>query len=427
MATSYTIPGVYVEEVASGARPIEAVGTSTAAFLGFVRGYPPSTEAISINNLTEFRTKIVEQSAYKTPLDGSSPPTDTPALFQAVFGFFANGGSRCYVVALDEKNSLTGGTRGRAGLDLLETIDDVAIVAAPGLTDAGSYDALLSHCETMKDRVAVLDTPRDVPDITKLTQPATTTPAAKSSAAKPAAGDTGTDPNAALGPRKSQNGYGAIYYPWIQAKDTITGAIVDVPPSGHIAGIYARVDATRGVFKAPANEPVVGATGLTIPVPPQDQGVLNPAGVNCIRSLSEGILVWGARTVASDAEWRYVPVRRLFCMIEKSIEQGTRWVVFEPNDEVLWKAIRRDVGAFLTLLWRQGALRGATPDQAFFVKCDAETNPSDVIDAGQVVILVGIAPVKPAEFVIFRIGQSAGGATTTETPADASKAGKAGS
>jgi phage tail sheath protein FI len=421
MATSYTIPGVYVEEVSTGARPIEAVGTSTAAFLGYVRDYPPSTQALAVNNLTEFRSKVIEQSAYRTPADGSSPPSDTPALFSAVFGFFANGGSRCYIVALDQKNNLTGGAKGRAGLDLLETVDDVAIVAAPGLTDPASYDALLSHCETMKDRVAVLDTPKDVPDITALTQAATTAP---KSGAKPAEGAPA--PVAALGPRKSQNGYGAVYYPWIQAKDVITGDIADVPPSGHIAGIYARVDATRGVFKAPANEPVVGATGLTIPVPPQDQGVLNPAGVNCIRSLSAGILVWGARTVASDAEWRYVPVRRLFCMIEKSIEQGTRWVVFEPNDEVLWKAIRRDVGAFLTLLWRQGALRGTTPEQAFFVKCDAETNPPDVIDAGQVVILVGIAPVKPAEFVIFRIGQSSSGATTTEQTGEAGKAGKAG-
>ena len=170
----------------------------------------------------------------------------------------------------------------------------------------------------------------------------------------------------------------------------------------------------------------MGAIGLTTPVAPQDQGVLNPAGVNCIRSMTEGIMVWGARTVAPEAsEWRYVPVRRLFSMIEKSIERGTRWVVFEPNDETLWKAIRRDSSAFLTLLWRQGALRGATADQAFFVKCDAETNPPEVIDAGQVVIVIGIAPVKPAEFVIFRIGQSSTGTTTSE--GDGAKAGKAAS
>jgi phage tail sheath protein FI len=411
LPTSYLIPGVYVEEVSTGSRSISAVGTSTAAFLGYVPGLAPATEAVSINNLTEFRAKIVERSDFKTRADGSLAPGPAPALFQAVFGFFANGGSRCYVVALDAQNALTGGVRGRAGLDLLETVDDVAIVAAPGLTDAGSYDALLAHCETMKDRVAVLDAPAEVPDVDKLTVVATTAPPAGSAPAAGAAPDRG-----GLRPRQSANGFGALYYPWIVARDAVTGQPVATPPSGHIAGIYARVDGTRGVFKAPANEPVVGATGLTVAVTPQDQGVLNPAGVNCIRSLSEGILVWGARTVAAEAsEWRYVPVRRLFCMIEKSIERATRWVVFEPNDEVLWKAIRRDVSAFLTLLWRQGALRGTTAEQAFFVKCDAETNPPEVVDAGQVVIVVGIAPVKPAEFVIFRVGQSSAGSSTTES------------
>ena len=190
-------------------------------------------------------------------------------------------------------------------------------------------------------------------------------------------------------------------------------------------GVYARVNGMRGVFKAPANEPVMGAIGLATPVAPQDRRA-HPAGINCIRSMTEGIMVWGARTVAPEASaWRYVPVRRLFSIIEKSIEHGTRWVIFEPNDETLWKAIRRDSSAFFTLLWRQGALRGATADQAFFVKCDAETNPPEVIDAGQVVIVIGIAPVKPAEFVIFRIGQSPTGTSITES--DVANAGKAAS
>ena len=144
-----------------------------------------------------------------------------------------------------------------------------------------------------------------------------------------------------------------------------------------------------------------------------DQEVLNPAGVNCLRMfVRDGVMLWGARTLADSAsEWRYLSVRRFFNMVEESIGRSTNWVVFEPNDRPLWKAIRRDVGAFLTLLWRQGALMGTTPEQAFFVKCDAETNTQDVIDAGQVVTLVGLAPVKPAEFVIFRIGQSAAGTT----------------
>ena len=418
MPTSYTIPGVYVEEISSGSRPIAAVGTSTAAFLGYISGFAPSQEAIPINNPTEFRTKIVQQSDFRTRDDGTLPPGTTPAIFNAVFGYFINGGQRCYVVGLDQNNTLTGGAAGRAGLDLLEVVDDVAMVAAPGLTDPGSYDALLTHCEKMKDRIAVLDAPADVKDVNSLTVAATVAPKGK------AADGGGAPPG--LRPRQSANGFGAVYYPWILTRDVITNATVDTPPSGHMMGVYARVNGTRGVFKAPANEPVMGAIGLTTPVAPQDQGVLNPAGVNCIRSMTEGIMVWGARTVAPEAsEWRYVPVRRLFSMIEKSIERGTRWVVFEPNDETLWKAIRRDSSAFLTLLWRQGALRGATADQAFFVKCDAETNPPEVIDAGQVVIVIGIAPVKPAEFVIFRIGQSSTGTSTTE--GDGAKAGKAAS
>jgi phage tail sheath protein FI len=190
------------------------------------------------------------------------------------------------------------------------------------------------------------------------------------------------------------------------------GQIVSMPPSGAVAGICARTDAERGVHKAPANAIVRGALGLTQTITKADQEVLNPAGVNCLRFfVREGVLLWGARTLARDPEWRYLNVRRLFNFVEESIARGTSWVVFEPNDRPLWKAIRRDIGAFLTLIWRQGALMGSTPEQAFYVKCDEETNPPEVIDAGQVITEVGLAPVKPAEFVVFRIGQSAAGAT----------------
>jgi hypothetical protein len=204
-----------------------------------------------------------------------------------------------------------------------------------------------------------------------------------------------------------------LYFPWIRGRDPLAaGVIVDQPPSGSIAGIYARVDAERGVHKAPANEPIRGAVGLNYLVTHEEQGGLNKAGVNCIRFFpNSGIRVWGARTLAEEAsEWRYINVRRLFNMIKESISEGTGWVVFEPNDPTLWQSIIRDVSAFLTLLWRDGALMGATPQQAFFVKCDAETNPPEVIDAGRVVIEIGIAPVKPAEFIVFKIGQWSGGA-----------------
>jgi phage tail sheath protein FI len=192
-----------------------------------------------------------------------------------------------------------------------------------------------------------------------------------------------------------------------------------VPPSGHMAGIWARTDAVRGVHKAPANETVNGALNLTYRLTRDEQGVLNDVGVNCIRLFARsGIRVWGARTRADAAsEWRYVNVRRLFCMIEESLAEGTNWIVFEPNDRTLWKHIRRDIGAFLTRVWRDGALFGSTPDEAFFVKCDDETNPPDVIDAGQVVAIVGIAPVKPAEFVVFQVMQSAAGAEVSPVAA----------
>jgi phage tail sheath protein FI len=177
--------------------------------------------------------------------------------------------------------------------------------------------------------------------------------------------------------------------------------------------VYARTDGMRGVHKAPANETLLGALNVRYRVTDEEQAGLNGAGVNCIRFFADaGIRIWGARTVAEAAsEWRYVNVRRLFNMVEKSIARATRWVVFEPNDETLWKSIRRDISAFLLRLWRDGALMGQRPEDAFFVKCDEETNPRESIDAGEVTAEIGIAPVKPAEFVFFRIGQHAGGTT----------------
>jgi phage tail sheath protein FI len=410
MATSYLAPGVYVEEVPSGARPIEAVGTSTAAFVGAAPNAEARlNEAVAVNNWSEFLR------AFSTP-----DTTEHSPLAQAVYGFFLNGGGRCYVVNVGPGQPIVGDAKGRKGLDLLEAIDEVAIVAAPGYTDPASQDALLSHCEKLRDRFAVLDAPvlDASASILQLTQVAQL--GAEPRKTKPAEGDTPAPAGAGKGglrARASDGGYGAVYFPQLRVRNALNSAqTVETPPSGYIAGIYARSDAERGVHKAPANELVRGALGLTYQVTQQEQESLNPNGVNCIRFfLNEGIRVWGARTVAaSSSEWRYVPVRRLFNMIEESIGNATRWVVFEPNDVSLWKRIIRDVRAFLMLLWRQGALMGRTPEQAFFVKCDEETNPPEVVDAGQVVILIGIAPVKPAEFVIFRIGQGVAG-TQVET------------
>jgi Bacteriophage tail sheath protein len=427
MATSYLTPGIYIEEVASGPKPIEAVGTSTAAFIGIAPDAAKSVnELVWINNWTEFTKTFVPKTF--VPKGGASTP-----LSNAVFGFFQNGGGRCCVVNVGARGSVAGGgAGGRKGIDLLEESDDIEIVAIPGFTDAASYDAALSHCEKMQDRVAILDAPKDVSSIDALTQVATASPVAKGGKAEAAGGGSGGGgpggggpggggppppaPPAEVRPRQSDGGFGAFYFPWISVGDPLSGEIVNVPPSGHIAGIYARSDSARGVHKAPANELIRGALDVSYRVTKDEQGVLNPAGVNCIRFFpTEGIRVYGARTVAESAsDWRYLNVRRLFNMIEQSIARGTRWVVFEPNDTPLWKAIIRDVSAFLTTLWREGALMGASPEQAFFVQCDEETNPQEVIDAGMVVIVVGIAPVRPAEFVIFRIGQWSGG-TETQT------------
>lgn len=393
MATAYLAPGVYVEEVASGGRPIEAVGTSTAGFVGVA---PDSTahpnQVMAINNWSEFLRQFVKPDT-----------TQYNALAQAVYGFFLNGGSRCYVVNVGSQGAIVGDARGRRGLDLLESVDDVAIVAIPGYTDPASHDAVLSHCEKLRDRFAVLDTPplRDGNSVAQLTTVAQIA----------VGGGGGGGPTDDIGRARASN-YGAQYCPHLLVRSALDATqTVETGPSGYVAGLYARTDALRGVFKAPANEQVRGAVGVTYRITHQEQEVLNPAGVNCIRFFhNEGIRVWGARTLAADAQWKYVPVRRLFNMIEESIALHTRWVVFEPNDQTLWNLIKRECTAFLTRLWRAGALTGRTPAEAFFVKCDAETNPPDEIDAGRVVILIGVAPVKPAEFVIFRIGQGVEGA-----------------
>jgi phage tail sheath protein FI len=404
---NYLTPGVYIEEISTGARPIEAVGTSTAAFIGVApKEDAPLHTPLAVNNWTQFVTQFIGTATASTHLSN------------AVYGFFQNGGSRCYIVNVGKDGSLKGDGKGKQGIDSLEAIDEVAIVAAPGYTDLASYNAVIDHCAKMLDRVAILDAPENVENIDQLKV------VASGKGKKAAAGEAGGGGEAGgagggspggggMRPPTQDKGFGAFYFPWLSATDPLAPKTpeVSVPPSGHMAGIYARTDATRGVHKAPANEVVRGALDLTYRITPQEQGELNTLGVNCIRFFpTQGIRVWGARTLADSAsEWRYVNVRRLFNMIEESISRGTRWVVFEPNDITLWKGIKRDISAFLTLQWRQGALMGATPEEAFFVQCDAETNPPEVIDAGQVVAVIGIAPVKPAEFVIFRIGQSAAG------------------
>jgi phage tail sheath protein FI len=260
---------------------------------------------------------------------------------------------------------------------------------SPALTDEQRTDLqgkMVAHCELMKDRMAILDAPLDA------------------------------GPNDILDWRSERgwtSKFGALYYPWIEVMDPIDGQPLMVPPCGHVAGVWARVDGTRGVHKAPANEVVMGANGISFQVTAAEQGEMNRQGINCIRSFpGRGIRIWGARTLSTleDPEWRYINVRRLFNFISESIMEGTQWAVFEPNDASLWTQLRISATNFLTRVWRDGALFGATPAEAFYVKCDAETNPPDMVEAGQVTVEIGIAPVKPAEFVVFRISQFQAGA-----------------
>lgn len=519
----YLSPGVYIEEVDSGPRPIEGVGTATAAFVGLTPAGPPRQPQL-ITNWSQF----VETFGAIDENGRRNPHMSGAYLSHAVYGFFLNGGGRCYVTrivpdgatetssqpqaqplalpsrssqaitsltatpkeplsediqieiappagenppeenftlkvkrgdieevyenvslsrrsgttnvieAVREKSQLitleegsasgplaerapsigtyilraqpmeltttttsfspadfVGDVTERSGVEGLEIAEDVTMVCCPDIMaayQAGALDlegvkaiqlAMINHCERMGDRMAILDTPPGLtPQQAREWRQVTTNFDSK---------------------------FAALYYPWIKVAGD-NGAPITIPPSGHMAGIWARNDNERGVHKAPANEVVRGALEVETPITKGEQDVLNPIGVNCIRSFTgRGIRVWGARTLSSDPAWRYINVRRLFNYVEKSIENGTQWVVFEPNDPDLWHRVRRDITAFLTGVWRDGMLFGLSPDQAFFVKCDEELNPPDVRDRGQLIVDIGLAPVKPAEFVIFRLSQWTGG------------------
>ena len=294
-----------------------------------------------------------------------------------------------------------GSAADRTGFAGLEAVDEVTMLSVPDLMavyQQGIIDlegvqavqlAMIAHAELMKDRVAILDAP----------------PGLNAQQVKEWRVDkAGYDSK-----------YATLYWPWIKVFDPLSGEAMHVPPSGHVAGVWARNDDTRGVHKAPANEIVRGAISLELNLTKGEHDTLNPVGINCVRAFpGRGIRVWGARTLSSDPAWRYLNVRRLFNFVEESIFEGTQWVVFEPNDQRLWGRVKRTIGSFLLRTWRDGALFGATPEEAFFVKCDEENNPAEVRDAGQLIVDIGIAPVKPAEFVVFRIAQYSGGAAGAE-------------
>jgi phage tail sheath protein FI len=448
MPAPYLSPGVYVEDVPPVARPIAGVGTSTAGFIGVApdtiivpdKSVKSASAGKTIENTKEYELpgafpvseagETFEVRVSSKPVEAklknregksfiefaTAPAKDQPIevdyvktkeftlpstaevklctnfseftnffgdfstdngqnmLAHAVYGFFNNGGSRCYVARESKAETIV-----TKSLVAFEAIDEIAIVAAPGVE--GVRNAVADHCKRLGDRFAILDSAKADP----LTGPENSLP--------------------------QNNPYAALYFPWIEVFDPATKKNILVPPSGHVAGIYARVDTQRGVHKAPANETVAGAVGLQHNLSKSHQAGLNPQGINCIRNLNGNIYVWGARTLGGDANGteKYVSTRRLLNFLRESIEEGTQFVVFEPNNPGLWQRIKRSVGDFLLGQWRTGALLGETPEKAFFVKCDAETNPPDVREAGQVVTEIGVAIVKPAEFVIFRIQQQTGG------------------
>lgn len=393
---TYDSPGVYVEEKDTGANSISDKSTSVAAFIGVA---PIGSAFVDTPKVCNSWTEFVQNFC--------KPDSKSTDLTHGVYGFFANGGSRCYVVNIGKSGSVAGDARKKSGVMSLQTLDEPAMVCAPGFTDAASQQAVLSHCELMGDRVAILDLPARVNDVAQLTKAPVVTATDEAGATRRAKH---------FGAPSSEKGFGACYAPYLVVQDPMGPDRVEVPPSGHVAGIYARTDVTRGVHKAPANMIVQKALGTTQSFTRAERGVLNSSGVNCIQFFpSRGVRVWGARTRADAASnWRYVNVRRLFCAIEEAIAEGTMWTVFEPNDEILRNSVIRDISAYLERQWRAGALVGTTPAEAFFVKCDAENNPPATVDEGQLIVDIGIAPVKTSEFIVFRIGQWAGGVSTQE-------------
>ncbi len=266
----------------------------------------------------------------------------------------------------------------RSGIEAFQEITDVSIMAVPGVTDANVQAKLIAHCEGLTSRFAVLDAPLNCTAVDELNR-------------HRSAYDTS---------------YAALYAPWVQVYDPLLKRPTFLPPSGSMCGIYARTDIQRGVFKAPANEIVQGCTGLSVSYNAAEQGKLNPNGVNLIRAIpGQGIRAWGARTCSSDGNWKYVNVRRLFIFLEESIRANTGWVVFEPNDEGLWSRVRGTISLFLETQRRIGALAGSTPEQAYYVEVGHNTMTQDDILNGRLICEIGVAPVRPAEFVIFRITQ----------------------
>jgi phage tail sheath protein FI len=382
MAPTYQTPGVYREEIFL--KPEAKLPTGVPGFVGFADA--DSQEGPAFNAPVALHRKEEFAARFK-----SRPES---FLGEAITGFFDNGGVRCYVArARDPDPSGDQSAALQNAIAALAPLDDLDLVAVPDVMSLRLPDGkpeveaiarvqqqMLAHCAEQGDRMAILDA---LPERT-------------------AQGMLEQRDRLTIGQAEPVNG--ALYYPWLR---TISGRFV--PACGHVAGIFARTDAKVGVFKAPANAEVFGVLDLETNIDNSIQDRLNPEGVNCLRAFpGRGIRVWGARTLSRDRNWRYVNVRRLFLTLRRWIDLNMAWATFEPNEPRLWVRIQRELTTYLTKLLRDGALKGATPDQAFYVKCDAETNPPELREVGQVVTEIGLAPLSPAEFIVVRIIHRAG-------------------
>jgi phage tail sheath protein FI len=372
----YLAPGVYLEETSFQSKPIEGVPTGTTGFIGPCHK-GPIKRATLVTNLAEFERTYGSGRRLRLD-DGVLRPNYT---WHAVRAFFKERGRRLYVARVPRWKA----GDCRKALKCFEATEEISIVAAPGSTlgyeDGGEASAiaevLIEHAERLRYRFAVLDS---------------------------GPGQSIEHVRAMRAGLTSANA--ALYYPWVRVKDPNNRRELSLPPSGFVAGIYARVDLARGASRPPANEVITLAVGLDQNVTEASLTVLNGESINCIRAFGpRDFRVWGGRTLSTDPEWKYVNVRRYLAFLEASIDRGTQWAVFEPNAEPLWANIRLTVQDFLTNEWRSGGLLGTRPEDAFFVKCDHSTMTQADLDQGRLICLVGVAVVQPAEFVIFRIGQ----------------------
>lgn len=342
-------------------KPVEGVTTSTVGFIGETQFGP--AEPHLITNWQEYQQIF------------GSFFGETKYLPYTVKGFFDNSGQRCYISRINPNAPGISGYN--ESLNNLSQIDDISIVYSPNSQGIdGLTDLIITNCETLKDRFAIIDCKPNQANINRLEIDLPYTQ------------------------------YAAVYYPWLKIKYPSSGKILTIPPGGHIAGIYALVDKEKGVHRAPANEELIGVEDLQFQITKGQQETLNPLGINVIRKFTgKGILVWGARTLSHDTSWKYINVKRLLIFLEKSINKGIKWVKLEPNNENLWDRVRSLITQFLTIVWRNGAFMGKISQEAFFVKCDRTTMTQNDIDNGKLIVMIGVAPLKPAEFIIFRISQ----------------------